>query len=282
MSRLATALGLSAGRYGSAAFVGVLDDYTTDMAVAWSVRKRLLTSYTGPLLKIRRDADNTELDIGYTANGLLDEAALEAFCVGGTGSGYIRTIYDQSGNGINIGQATAANQPLLVQSSVMNADGMNFNGIVNFIDTASLAYTNFMADDKVQVLFALTAALSGADAKLFSFNTNAFGAWALYGDTTLYWDCEFPTARINYNPAGFFDVAQTLSLERDGTASRIRVAGTVAHSGVVGGVLSGTDVLRIGCQNGGGGLWKGRITDIVFWKSAASADCAAREAALMS
>lgn len=264
------------------AFIGVLDSYTTDLAVVWSVRKRLLTSYTGPLIRVRRDADNTELDIGYTASGLLDQAALEAFCVGGTGSGYIRTIYDQSGNGINIGQATAANQPLLVQSSVMNADGMDFNGTTTYIDTASLAYSNFMAADKFHALFAMTASRNG-NSRLFSFNSDSVGAWCLYTEATVYWDSPYPVARINYDPASYYDLAHTMSFEAEADgAMRIRRNGTVEHSGSGTVVLSGTSVMHIGSLNDTTSQFKGRMTDIVFWKSAASVDCAAREAALMA
>ena len=283
MSRIATALGLSAGRYGSAVFVGALDDHTTDLAVAWSVRKRLLSSYTGPLFRVRRDADDAEQDIGYDATtGLRDQAALEAFCVGGTGSGYIRKIYDQFGAGVDIGQATAAYQPKLVEASVMNADGMDFNGTTTHIDTASLAYTNFMAADKLHALFALTASRNG-NSRLFSFNADAVGAWCLYAETTVYWDSPYPIARINYDPASYYDLAHTMSFEAEADGSmRIRRNGTVDHSGSGNIVLSGTSVMHIGSLNDTTSPWKGRMTDIVFWKSAASAACAAREAALMS
>ncbi|MGN6568220.1 MAG: arabinofuranosidase catalytic domain-containing protein [Flavipsychrobacter sp.] len=79
-------------------------------AVAVGVRK-LYSGYMGKCMRIRRSSDNAEQDIGF--NGLdLNVAAFSAFV--GAGTGYITTLYDQSGNGHNATQTTAANQPILV------------------------------------------------------------------------------------------------------------------------------------------------------------------------
>ena len=99
---------------GAAPFVGALDDLTTDLSVAWSSIRRLLTSYTGPLGRARRSSDSTELDIGYNADGSLDTAALLAFA--GAGDAFWRYIYDQSGAGIDLVQGTGANQAKCVAS----------------------------------------------------------------------------------------------------------------------------------------------------------------------
>lgn len=103
---------------GSTGFVGPLDGLTAPTA-AYSVR-RLLSSYTGSLIRIRRSSDSTEQDIGYDANGDLDTAAASAF-IGG-GSGFVAKWYDQSGAGANLIQATASAQPSL------NTGNAAFNG----------------------------------------------------------------------------------------------------------------------------------------------------------
>ena len=102
-------------------FVGPLDAYTTGLGGAYSVARRLLTSYTGPLIRVRRDSDGTEADIGYDADGLLDEAALLAFV--GAGSGYLVTIYDQSGLGRHVTCSTSANQIRVVNAGVVEVVG---------------------------------------------------------------------------------------------------------------------------------------------------------------
>jgi hypothetical protein len=103
------------GKIGSeATFIGLLDTYPT-AARAYSLRL-LTTDYGGSAIRVRR-SDNTEQDIGFTALGDLNTTTLLSF-VGG-GDGYVTTWYDQSGNGINATQTTAANQPMIVTSGVL-------------------------------------------------------------------------------------------------------------------------------------------------------------------
>jgi len=96
-------------------FQGILDIYTT-ADLAFSLR-RLRIGYTGNCIRIRRSSDNTEQDIGFNATDTLDTAALLSFV--GAGNGFVTTWYDQSGNGRNIAQSTAANQPQIVSSGVV-------------------------------------------------------------------------------------------------------------------------------------------------------------------
>ena len=102
-------------------FVGPLDAYATGLGGAYSVARRLLASYTGPLIRVRRDSDGAEADIGYDAEGLLDEVALLAFV--GAGSGYLVTIYDQSGLGRHVTCSTSADQIRVVNAGVVEVVG---------------------------------------------------------------------------------------------------------------------------------------------------------------
>ncbi len=91
-------------------------DSVGSAATAYSLRK-LRAAYTGSAIRVRRSSDNTEQDIGFDANGDLDVRALLLFV--GTGSGYVRTWYDQSTNGTNATQATSANQPRIVNAGAL-------------------------------------------------------------------------------------------------------------------------------------------------------------------
>ena len=104
-----------------APFVGILDTYTLSK-VAFSLR-RLSTLYTGNLIKVRESLGGSEIDIGYNSGNALDVGALLAHV--GSGDGFVTTWFDQSGNGSDAAQATAANQFQIVANGVVNlSNGM--------------------------------------------------------------------------------------------------------------------------------------------------------------
>ena len=140
------------------AFTGLLDTYS-GAAVAYSAARRLRTAYTGALIRVRRSSDNAEQDIGYTSGNVLDESALTTFV--GANNGFVTTWYDQSGNGNNAVQSTAANQPQIVSSGVVNTQAglssgkpaLSFDGVNDFMDLTSLVtttdYTAFVAQKRL-------------------------------------------------------------------------------------------------------------------------------------
>lgn len=93
----------------------LLDTYT-GAAAAYSLRL-LRTAYTGNAIRVRRSSDNTEQDIGFNLSGSLDTTALTTFV--GANNAFVTTWYDQSGNGRNATQSTAANQPQIVSSGTV-------------------------------------------------------------------------------------------------------------------------------------------------------------------
>lgn len=98
-----------------AAYSYLLDTYSGSSA-AYSLRK-LSSTYTGNCIRVRRSSDNTEQNIGFVAN-VLDTASLLTFC--GSGSGFVTTWYDQSGNSNNATQSNATYQPNIVTSGSVN------------------------------------------------------------------------------------------------------------------------------------------------------------------
>ena len=113
--------GAGAAKTASAAptFTGVLDGLPA-AAVAFSVR-RLSSAYTGALLQVRRASDDATQDIEATVAGSLDTTTLTNFC--GASSCFVSAFHDQSGNGLNAVQATAANQPRLVDAGTVEVEG---------------------------------------------------------------------------------------------------------------------------------------------------------------
>ncbi|MFN8777056.1 MAG: arabinofuranosidase catalytic domain-containing protein, partial [Flavobacteriales bacterium] len=148
--------------------------------VAFSLRK-MSTVYTGPAIQVRRSSDNATQNIGFTAGGDLDQAALLAFV--GSGNGFVSIWYDQSGNGRDV-TAAIANQPQIVQSGVVltNSTGkarVLFNGTTAYLtNTTYVPTTQPIALSAVWQFNSLTS--PGAEICGWGANSGAgsrFGAW---------------------------------------------------------------------------------------------------------
>lgn len=94
----------------------ILDNYPTTGG-AWSVNRLLRTGYGGNAIRVRRSSDSTEQDIGFVG-GVLDTSTLLSFCSGT--DGFVKTIYDQSGNGYDFNQTITGKQGRIVLSGVLD------------------------------------------------------------------------------------------------------------------------------------------------------------------
>jgi hypothetical protein len=121
----------------------LLDTYS-GAAAAYSLRK-LRSAYTGSAIGVRRASDNTEQNIGFVDN-VLDTSSLTSFCSGT--NGFVTTWYDQSGNGRNVTQTTASNQPQIVSSGSVLTEGgkpaAQFNGTSNVLTASTATDWNFL------------------------------------------------------------------------------------------------------------------------------------------
>ena len=97
--------------------LGLPLDFLPFAAAAYSTRL-LRSNYTDGAIRVRRSTDNSELDIGFNANGDLDTVQLLAFC--GAGSGFVATWYDQSLFARHASQGDPANQPRIVNSGALS------------------------------------------------------------------------------------------------------------------------------------------------------------------
>jgi hypothetical protein len=92
-------------------FISVLLDTFPNAAAAYSLRL-LRSAYTGSAIRVRRSNDNAEQDIAFDNGGSLDTSSLTTFV--GANNGFVTIWYDQSGNGRNATQTTAARQSRIV------------------------------------------------------------------------------------------------------------------------------------------------------------------------
>lgn len=137
------AIGATTKRSGGASFSYLLDTYS-GASVAYSLRK-LSSTYSGSCIRVRRSSDNAEQNIGFVSN-ILDTASLLTFV--GSGSGFVTTWYDQSGNSVNMTQAVGGTQPIIVSSgSLISIGGQP---IINFHQKQM---ENNMSNNYTQSLF---------------------------------------------------------------------------------------------------------------------------------
>lgn len=129
---------IAPSRFGSDVIdpTGFLDGLSPAPRCCLSLRRLCSTAIYA--IRIRRSTDNAELDIGFAGtavNSAIDLAAITAFV--GSGSAYITTFYDQSGNGFHQLQPTAANQTRIVNAGTYDAKQV-FNGSSSWAQVATL------------------------------------------------------------------------------------------------------------------------------------------------
>jgi hypothetical protein len=118
-------------------------DHVSGCNLAVGLRK-LLSSYTGSAIRLRRSSDNAEADFGFIGSEL-DIASINTFL--GVSSGYCTTIFDQSGSGNDVIQTNAGNQPLFVAAGLNGkpvlhfTPGISMYNTTNFPPPYSLVYT---------------------------------------------------------------------------------------------------------------------------------------------
>jgi len=105
----------TASEYTQTSAPTLLENLPSGVHSAYAFSK-LRQSYTGYAIRIRRDSDNAELDIGFDVNGYLDTSAIQTF-QGGAANTRLVTWYDQSGNGNDITQTTASLQPYVANTA---------------------------------------------------------------------------------------------------------------------------------------------------------------------
>ena len=118
--------------------------------MAYSLRN-LSSTYTGPLIRVRRLLDNAETDIYGISNGQLDESSLLTFA--GSNSLSVVKWYDQNNNTRDAIQFTNGSQPFIVESGSINK--INSKPTIRFTGTSPLSVrTAFSgsAGTKIQVI----------------------------------------------------------------------------------------------------------------------------------
>ena len=172
-----------------------LDGLSVTPIAVFSIRKMI--SVATKSIKVRRSSDNATQDIGFVGS-VLDTASLLAFC--GAASGYIDTFYDQTGNGFNAVQATAANQPRIVNAGT-------YDGFVYFDGTNSWAKITALTGGTPQVgMYAKMQSRSSVVQYFFESTTDYYNhaqAFIFYNDPTYGFGISATNASTAYHATAF-------------------------------------------------------------------------------
>jgi len=197
-------IGFNGGNYISTQNVNVpplLLNLFPGASAAYSLRK-LDTAYAGSAIQVRRTSDNATQDIGFV-NNVLDLAALTTFL--GANTGAVSIWYDQSGNGRNLVNAIAIEQPIVYAGAPVTFNGAPYfrlDGVDDRLSNIGFDPTN------AGVLSTFTVALSTTS----TLNTKVFlqqdqtagsriGQWARFSSGVSQ-SITFNTAQANFTANG--------------------------------------------------------------------------------
>ena len=246
---------------GTEADPQLLDAYP-GAAAAYSLRN-LSWSYGGPVVRVRRSSDNTEQD--FTATQVTD-GTLTTFC--GAGDGFVRTWYDQSGNGRDVDQATTTQQPRIVSGGSLltknSKPTLDFDGNDDFLsNSTALAQqiTLFLVCSSDVTPFAAANIAFDGNTTLTGRNVFAMEPGTrqlfIYAGNLLY-TAASPAVDTLFLGYGLFNT----------TASQVGFNGLATLSGDAG-VQALSLGWRIGAERSAisGYQWNGKISEVVFWST---------------
>jgi hypothetical protein len=116
-------------------------------------------SGTNKSVTLRRDSDNTTADISFLSDGTINISSASAFCSGA--NCFVAKMYDQSGNGHDVSQATTTKQPKFVFNFSQGGTYPAVNFDTN-LKGLSGAYTQVAAQPNTTSIVAYGNAAPGA------------------------------------------------------------------------------------------------------------------------
>lgn len=228
---------------------------------AYSFRK-LRNAYAGSAVRIRRDSDNAEQDVGFSGNDF-DAASAAAFI--GAGNGFITTWYDQSGNANDTIQTVSTAQPQYSATTINSLPGMTFDGSNDsMFESAANSYTAFGSDCTLMAAIYST----GTNETWFRWDNSANRVEVFNLADDMYWDfgdAGTGTRRVNFTqPVGWDNNDHILQWYKDSsTVQGIVVDGTSIGSAARDSVLNaGSGQFSF---DGSTSFPQGKMTEMVYW-----------------
>ena len=240
---------------------GLLDEFT-GAAAAYSLRNLSLLSDPA-VVRVRRSSDNAEQD--FTATEVSDGTL--ATWVGAGNNGFVRTWYDQSGNGRHATQASTASQPQIVSNGALLAK--NLRPTINFDGSDDFLANTTAINQQITLFIVCSTDITPASVSIVAFDgnttTTSRNTFALNNTTRNL----VMFAGVSLNMTSAAPAVDTLFL---GYGLFNTTQSEVAFNGLVGATgNAGSQVLDLGWRIGaeraltGGYQWDGKISEVVFW-----------------
>jgi hypothetical protein len=261
-----------------------LDTYT-GAAAAYSVRL-LRTAYTGDIMRVRRDSDNVEADVGFDSNnefGLTSPISnpssggpftdfADFIGHGATpANGFCRYWYDQSGNAVDAGQATQTSQPKIYDSGtgiiVAGATGkekpaLDFDGSNDFFDVPSTQWS----DGEVGVATVIDSLYNiGSTTYLMTDVTILRGAYGFAGSFIIH----YPTVPNQTNATNPSNGQRIITWDVSSGNASLRYDGSVAATqSITGSISTASTSADIGRRTNGTAYLDGIMQEMIIWSTA--------------
>ncbi len=252
-----------------------LDSFPT-ASMVYSLRK-LSCTYSGSAIRVRRSSDNTEQDIGFVSD-YVDTASMKTFVT--SNSAYVVTFYDQSGNGYNATQSTAANQPRIMNAGAIEYQNskvtMYFDGSNDGLVASSVPLNTYTT------LFAVVKTTTGKPMFFeHSPNANHNDGFYFYGSNGQSWYFKRSGSGNDASGSGSWlgsNIA-VASLIYNGSGTYYKNGTSQSNGSVNGSSLSNTSTTKdfYIFYRGGGVLSDGYLSEFVLWSSDKSSNRTAIE-----
>jgi hypothetical protein len=218
--------------------------------------------------QVRRDSDDALKS--FTADEITDGTLLSFVGTGGSDNGFVKTWYDQSvttqagdtATGNHATQATAANQPKIVDAGSLNLQNtkasIKFDGTDDNMDTSHVL-------GATSTIFGVCQSNATSDILLDMRDGSTDGAFVLSHTSNSF--------KTRYNSTDLSGTSGASGLKlgsfllKDGT-QEIRVNGTSVGSGTASGTISVTATTQIGGRSfstAASSVWDGSMSEIIIY-----------------
>lgn len=248
-------------------YVGI-GDIVGGVVGYWSLRAVSSGSIGNNVVRLRESGGNTEQDFVSIAGGGLDLAAIAAFK--GANTLFVRKLYDQSGNGYDMGQSVQANQPIFTLNAFGGLPGITYVAATpTFLELTSApgsaaANTPPFAVSAVVKPNGIGSFVEG----VYGTNGGSGVAIDINVSGTLVFVKSFVATILTSSGTLTNNVTSDFMLTYDGTNSKFYIKGVASGTASIVQTFNTSTTLSLGIEAGfGGGKLDGVMPETMFWST---------------